>query len=325
MMGSMVRAKRADARRRAFTLIELLVVIAIIAILIGLLLPAVQKVRDAAARTKCVNNCKQLGLALHNYLDAYEVFPQGVDYTYPYYYWSWLAQLMPFYEQQNAYAQAYGWATSGTYYFNWWPWGDFWDSPQTPANPVLGLPMKILVCPADGRESLLLSGSAAGIFPSSNVAYTGYLAAGGLSSDYAHLANTTQLGVLYWQSKTTVFSINDGTSNTLFAGERPPSTNLQYGWWFAGAGYDGSGVGDVILGAQEYGYAASLGCANSYTSFQPGNVINPCDELHFWSNHTGGANFVFADGSCHFLNYATAAPVFGALCTAQGGETANNY
>jgi len=309
--------------RLAFTLIELLVVIAIIAILIGLLLPAVQKVREAAARMKCQNNMKQMGLALHNYHDANGKMPNGVvssgDQYHPY--WSWIALILPYYEQDNLYRQADTWARSGGP--NYWPWGYFWVNPQTPANPALGTILSVLKCPSDARQDQVLSGAKAGIAPQSNVAFTGYLGVGGISSDFNNYTNTSQIGILYWTSGTRMTDITDGTSNTMMVGERPPSSDLYYGWWFAGAGYDGSGVGDVVMGAREYNYASANGCPSSAVGFQAGNPNTFCDQMHFWSFHSGGANFLMGDGSVRFVTYS-ANTVLPQMMTRSGGEVYAN-
>jgi hypothetical protein len=197
-----------------------------------------------------------------------------------YCYWSWLAQILPYVEQDPLYKQADAWAhttvngngwpnASAPYY--WWPWGDFWDywPPQPPPNPALGISVPIYTCPSDPRP---LKAEYAGGFL---VAFTSYLGVGGTSGDYGHQPNN---GVFYWRSTTRLTDITDGTSNTFMVGERPPSVDLTFGWWFAGAGYDGSGTGDVTLGANETGYAAAMGCPASYAQYKDGNINDPCDE-----------------------------------------------
>src|SRR5262249_26882447 len=136
-------------RRPGFTLIELLVVIAIIAVLLGLMLPAVQKVRQAAYRLKCANNMKQIGLALHNYHDAQGGFPSAQDTAFqPQYCWTWLARILPYHEQDNLYRQAEAWRDSGPPgNARWVPW--YTANGTQPQNPVLAAVVSTYVCPAD--------------------------------------------------------------------------------------------------------------------------------------------------------------------------------
>jgi len=317
--------------RKGFTLIELLVVIAIIAVLIGLLLPAVQKVRDAAARTQCSNNLKQIGLALHNYHDVNNKLPPGVENTgeYPagtganqgyHPYWSWMALMMPFYEQQNLYNAADAFAHTGSPTgapYTWWPWGGFWLSPMTPANPALGQVVKTLFCPSDSRQAATITGAQAGL--NGSVAFTGYLGVASSGEGNEKFNGGISNGILYYMSTTRITDITDGTSNTLMVGERPPSADLYYGWWFAGAGWDGSGEGDVVLGARSVNYAASLGCPTTNVGFGPGKITNNCDQSHYWSLHSGGGNFLNGDGSVRFLTYSANA-VLPQFASRNGGE-----
>ena len=376
-------------RRSGFTLIELLVVIAIIGVLISLLLPAVQKVREAANRTQCLNNCKQMGLALHNYHDTYKRFPPGLDTGIRPYrappsqgwtaYWSWLAYILPFIEQDNLWNQANAWAktdpaaTSFQEVSNqsqpddyYWPFGDWWTNYATTkgTNPALGTPVKIYICPSEIRNLTVEYEDLAGTGqPQTAIAFTEYMGVAGLSGDgiekpaygpgpytFPVLAPDPsgtapapdRSGILvssFWHNKKKInmASISDGTSNTLMIGERPPSKDLFAGWWFAGGGYDGSGIGDVMLGAREIRYAENQAgitsgtyvssCPITKVGFQAGQISDDCDQVHFWSWHPGGANWTFGDGSARFLTYTidnpptmTPASTLMQLVTRNGGE-----
>jgi prepilin-type processing-associated H-X9-DG protein len=202
----------------------------------------------------------------------------------------------------------------------WNPWGNWLISsgPVTPDNPALETLVPVYGCPSDSR-TLINEQVPTGVGSSywKGMALTAYVGVAGISGAYSGKKE----GIIYVQSKTKIADITDGTSNTLLVGERPPSTDLEYGWWFAGAGYDNSGVGDVVLGAREYNYAAAIGCggARAKVGLQPGTIINPCDQSHFWSMHPGGANFLMGDGSARFLVYSVD-NILPALATRNGGE-----
>jgi prepilin-type N-terminal cleavage/methylation domain-containing protein/prepilin-type processing-associated H-X9-DG protein len=335
-------------RRPAFTLIELLVVIAIIGILISLLLPAVQKVRESANRTKCANNLKQLGLALHMYHDVEKEFPSALTNTFHvYWHWSWIAKILPYVEQEPLYRQASDWAHNTSIpvtwryprpdgtpgYAHWSPWGGWvFGLSQPGPNPALQVSLPLLSCPSETEARAIHVTSHEGY--NLTMALTDYLGVNG--TDYKN-----RDGILASNLSVRLTDITDGTSNTLLIGERGSSPSLEYGVWFAGCGqFDGDlpegddqrGSGDVVLGVRELnsqhnGYENTDRCPPGPYRFLPAGLIRDssgaintaCDQFHFWSRHPGGANFVLGDGSVRFVMY-NVDNIMAALGTRAGGE-----
>jgi prepilin-type N-terminal cleavage/methylation domain-containing protein/prepilin-type processing-associated H-X9-DG protein len=322
-------------RHRGFTLVELLVVIAIIAVLMALLLPAVQKVRDAANRIKCANNLHQIGVGLHNYHDAIGSFPPALDNAWvnndpaahgiqKYWRFSWMARLLPYIEQDSLWRSLEAAANDVTVPA---PWPRYvpWDlNPDgTYRYPAFDAAVPVYGCPADSRtlEAQLITNQGP---PDFTVAFTAYLGVNGtnhrlkdgLFYPVQNLAGNCPPGVR-------MADITDGLSNTLLAGERPPSANLDFGWWFCGNGNTVDGEGDVVLGVRETNdppdAPTTSGCPWGPYNFTPGSLDNECDLFHFWSLHSGGANFLFADASVRFLAYS-ADGIMPALATRKGGE-----
>jgi prepilin-type N-terminal cleavage/methylation domain-containing protein/prepilin-type processing-associated H-X9-DG protein len=346
----MIRARL----RRGFTLIEMLIVIAIIAILLSLLLPAVQKIREAAARMKCTNNLKQIGLALHNFHDSYLALPPGLgavgdrtgmipwtSLNPPTTYLaatnpsnlrvqSWLVHILPYIEQQQLKASLplQPADTDAQKAFN------------IPDNTNSAQHVMMYECPSDPRSKILSQG--AGSYRTA--ALTWYAAVGGIDSGSPNWPLSE--GILFWRSRVTLMQIHDGTSNTLLAGERPPgpasATNpdVYNGWWQSldtlGGVATATSMGSWRYGSPAWEYDTVQYMKNSIASpsvrstinnnlcplptlYGPGDVNDSCSFNHFWSNHLAGANFLFGDGSVRFMPY-TAQAIMVSLATRDGGE-----
>jgi prepilin-type N-terminal cleavage/methylation domain-containing protein len=309
--------------RRGFTLIELLVVIAIIGTLIGLLLPAVQKIRSAAARISCANNLKQIGLALHNYHDVYNVFPPGyafaggassggvggtrkfdhggiptpvIDPQDPG--WGWAAYLLPFIEQDNLHRQI-----------------DFSLPCERPSfEAVRTVQLSIFTCPADlmtgqfsvfTQQGTVLCGSATN-------SYAACYGAEGLLLTQPDQGN----GVFYRNSKTRILDITDGASNTLAIGERG-ALFVQTPW----AGVMTHGSVRTTPGAPVYLAQAHPPEDMVLARIGRRQLNSPYSEPYdFFSPHEQVVQFVFADGAVHPIKSTTSVPVIQALATRAGAE-----
>lgn len=287
--------KRAH-KRFAFTLIELFVCIGILSLLLALLLPAIQRVRAASDRALCMTNLHQIGVALHSYHNDYHTFPPGCSFRNgkdPQQFMSWCTRLLPYIEQDTLWSKtvsAFGQAP-------------FFET--VPPHVGLGTIIKMYHCPSDERESAE--------FPGLKVALLSYLGVEGTDL-------IQQNGVLYLDSKIRIGEITDGTSNTLIVGERPPSSDMRFGWWYAGWGQQQTGSMDMVLGVAEINIGLPT-CSPGPERFRRGSLTNQCDSLHFWSLHNGGGFFLFADGSVHFLKYEIDAKIMNSLSTRRGGES----
>jgi prepilin-type N-terminal cleavage/methylation domain-containing protein/prepilin-type processing-associated H-X9-DG protein len=340
-------------RRSAFTLIELLVVIAVIAILIGLLLPAVQKVREAAARMSCQNNLKQIGLACHNYHDVNHNFPYGKGPSYPgeagYARWSVHSQILPYMEQDNLYKSI-----------------DFNHAPSTPGMRGAGnfMPaysngnfaacetlVKTFICPSDPAPL----GGATGNWMGNNN-YVGNLGKQYLCDLSERLPSTidpgaTPNGVLYYLSQVKITDITDGSSNTALFSEKlrgygSPNPRADM---FVMANQSSMAAAYAACQAIDPNTAPALThwqgaswvmgemCCTTYNHVAlpnttscagvpfPGNMANMAMVVPPSSGHINGVNVLLCDGSVHFITNAIDLYTWQGMGSRNGGEVLGDF
>jgi prepilin-type processing-associated H-X9-DG protein len=280
-------------------LIELLVVIAIIAILIALLVPAVQKVREAASTSQCLNNLHQIAVAAHNYNGEFKHFPPGLNYPNPNFppvleqgkFYGLMLALLPYMEQGDTFnafdlTSTYSKNTSG---------------PDAPGS----IPLVVYVCPSD----YALPVPAVGSYSGSVFGLSSYGGCSGTSQTATDGKSMLQNGIFFTNSQIRVGQIIDGTSNTFLFGERTRQ-NLQ--------------SGPTAMAVGGYAWANSFALEDHTMNTSPGRMegVQSHDMNYLGSMHAGanGANFAFADGSVRFLTDAIDRISFDRLATRAGED-----
>lgn len=327
------------ASRKALTLIELLVVIAIISILMGLLLPAVQKVREAAARAQCTNNLHQIGIALQSYHDTKGAFPPGyldgnpagpsppTNDVGPG--WGWASFLLPYMEEQNVYNQI-----------------DFSVGIGIGSNAAASqLPLKIYQCPSDAYPQNFT------VWPTSIVvAHGNYVGCNGWEECFNNAGGDAQGGgsdglsggygqagdgLFYRNSRNRIANVTDGLSNTIVVGER--SGNHSPSTWTGAVTGGRCPAWMAVIPPSPYSpppgppydnadWDEALCLAHGNATHLPSADFPIFDPDTFYSMHTPkGANFLFGDGSVHFLTSSIDPNTYQWLCTIDGGEVSDNW
>jgi prepilin-type N-terminal cleavage/methylation domain-containing protein len=264
--------------RFGFSILELITVIAILSILIGLVLPAVQSVREAARKVSCTNNLRQIGLAVGSREVALRCYPSGTNgesSRTPFR--SWLVDILPYHEGTQLYAMGNDkFAKYVPYYLH--------DGFQQ--QPIL------YCCPSDPRTGI----AQFAIRHQTFVGLTSYLGVNGTNWK-------NRDGILYLDSKVRDADIRDGKSNTIMVAERPPSPAFDYGWWYGGHGHQDSGALDHHLGAAETAISRFGNCEPAIPSgaLSRFDLNDECKVNHFWSVHSDGFFVLRADGSVQFI------------------------
>lgn len=342
--------ERFSNRNRGFTLIELLVVIAIIGILVGLLLPAVQSAREAARRAQCTNNLKQIGLALHNYESAHQVFPAAFHGGYGHVYGNFTGYhaILPYVEQSalfNAFNYNLSLYAAGVGHYYGWSFAD--------QSTGIATQVSLFLCPSNRASGEV--GTSYGGWSVERAAVTDYLFSGGadnyVSSPFLNRARRGMSGIDVW---TRIAEVRDGLNNTLLMGEGVGGNESNP---FVAQGF---GENRVCVPLAQYADArnydnlmfAAYGRRRAWgTQYVVGGLVakttdrlgafyalNDCGYAsatdhfaeavatagqtlpNFRSVHPGGANFLFGDGSIRFVKDSINRDAYMAISTAAGGE-----